>query len=68
MRLIVALVFTLYCELIFACPTCIGSGNNPKASNIVYILGGFIVLTYVPFYIIYSMIIKHRNFNANKES
>ena len=53
----------LYTDVVLACPTCIGSGNNPKAGNIVYILGGFIILTYIPFYLIYRMIIKHRNVN-----
>lgn len=58
----------LFSEALLACPTCIGSGNNPKAANIVYILGGFIVLTYIPFFLIYRTIIKHRNINNVPEN
>jgi len=68
MKKIFALLFISLCQVVTACPTCIGSGNNPKAGNIVYILGGFIVLTYIPFYLIYKTIIKHRNVNNVTES
>jgi len=40
-----------------------GSVNDPKSGNIVWILGGFIVLTYIPFYLIYKTIFKNRNIN-----
>jgi hypothetical protein len=53
----------LISQVIYACPTCVGSGNNPKAGYITYILSGFIVLTYIPFFLIYRTIIKHRNVN-----
>jgi hypothetical protein len=48
-------------ESALACPSCAGSMNNPKEKYIVYILGGFILLTYIPFYLIYRTIIKHRH-------
>ncbi len=46
-----------------ACPGCAGSMENSKQANLVPILIIFIALTYVPFYLIYKTIIKHRNLN-----
>jgi len=46
-----------------ACPGCVGSMENSKQANLVPILCIFVVLTYVPFYLIYKTIIKHRNLN-----
>jgi hypothetical protein len=50
-------------SLILACPGCAGSMDNPKDKYTAYVLMGFIALTYIPFYIIYSTIIKNRNCN-----
>lgn len=50
-----------------ACPGCAGSMDDPYKGNIVYILGGFILLTYIPFYLIYRTIIKNKNFNQKLE-
>lgn len=47
----------------WSCPSCMGSVNDPKSGNIVWILGGFILLTYIPFYLIYKTIFKNRNIN-----
>lgn len=55
-------------EMVMACPSCMGSMDDPKSGNLVYILGGFIVLTYIPFYLIYKTIIKNRNFNEQIEN
>ena len=59
-----ALLFVA-CEMLMACPSCMGSMNDPKSGNLVYILGGFIILTYIPFYMIYKTIIKNRDFNES---
>ena len=64
-KLFIAFLFIL--ESANACPGCAGSMNNPKDKYLVYILMGFIALCYIPFYIIYRTIIKHRNFNENIE-
>lgn len=45
----------------FACPMCAGAKGNEGSQYLVYILMGFIALTYIPFYFIYRMIIKNRN-------
>ena len=50
-----------------ACPGCAGSMDNPKDSMLVWILCGFIVLTYVPFYIIYRTIIKNRHLSETED-
>ncbi len=43
-----------------ACPMCAGSsGGNDQ--YLVYILMGFVALTYIPFFFIYRTIIKNRN-------
>jgi len=42
--------------------------DDPKSGNIVYILGGFILLTYIPFYFIYKTIIKNHDFNKQVDS
>jgi hypothetical protein len=48
---------------VLACPACAGSLSNPRDNVIVYILMAFIGLTYIPFFILYRMVIKHRNVN-----
>lgn len=45
----------------FACPMCAGAKGNEGSQYLVYILMGFIALTYIPFYFIYRTIIKNRN-------
>ncbi len=63
MKTIIFVLFLLITELAMACPSCMGSMDDPKSGNLVYILSGFILLTYIPFYLIYKTIIKNRNFN-----
>ncbi len=67
MKFIVTFVYLFFLEAALACPSCMGSMDDPKSGNLVYILGGFIVLTYIPFYLIYKTIIKNRNFNEQVE-
>lgn len=62
-KMISALLMLIMTEAILACPSCMGSMDDPKSGNLVYILGGFIILTYIPFYLIYKTIIKNKNFN-----
>lgn len=63
MKTIIAILFLVVSELALACPSCMGSIDDPKSGNLVYILSGFILLTYIPFYLIYKTIIKNKNFN-----
>ncbi|CBW25144.1 putative membrane protein [Halobacteriovorax marinus SJ] len=42
--------------------------GNPKDKYLVYILTGFIILCYIPFYFLYKTIIKHKNFNETIEN
>ena len=50
-----------------ACPACAGSMQNESDKYIVVALGVFVLLTYIPFYILYSTIIKNRNVNNDKQ-
>jgi len=59
----VLLTLFLLSSKIMACPGCAGSMENSKQANLVPILIIFIGLTYVPLYLIYKAIIKHRNLN-----
>lgn len=67
MKKLISLFFYIAAEAAMACPSCVGSMDDPKSGNIVYILGGFILLTYIPFYLIYKTIIKNRHFNNQVE-
>lgn len=46
-----------------ACPACAGSLTNPKDRYLVYILGVFVLLTYIPMYFLYRMIKKNKDLN-----
>lgn len=63
MKLIITILSILVFNIAVACPGCAGSMNNPKDGTLVWILCGFIILTYIPFYIIYRTIIKNRHLN-----
>ena len=67
MKTMLALIFMMTVDCALACPGCAGSMDDPYKGNIVYILGGFILLTYIPFYLIYKTIIKNKNFNQQIE-
>ena len=68
MKYFLALFFITFSELALACPMCAGSDTGSKDAYLVYILMGFIALTYIPFYIIYSTIIKNRKLNQPSEN
>ena len=57
------LLSTLLMDTALACPGCAGSMENPKEAYTVFILAGFIALTALPFWLIYSTIYKHRKLN-----
>ena len=58
-KIVFAAFITLYSGLALACPGCVGS--NPQDKYLVYILGGFVLLTYIPFYFLFRMIAKNKN-------
>lgn len=64
MKAITTLILLFFINFsIWACPACAGSMQNESDKYIVVALGVFILLTYIPFYILYSTIIKNRNVN-----
>ncbi len=56
-------LFTFVQLVSSACPGCAGSMDNPKEANLVWILSGFILLTYIPFYILYRTVFKNGHLN-----
>lgn len=69
MNKFLALIFSFFIwGQAFACPLCAGSKTSEADQNLVYILMGFIALTYIPFFIIYRTIIKNRNPNIPADS
>lgn len=57
------LIFTFslfFVSDLLACPYCAGSTQGGKDSNVTLVLALFIVSTYIPYYIIYRLIKKHR--------
>ncbi|OIQ18580.1 MAG: hypothetical protein BM556_10015 [Bacteriovorax sp. MedPE-SWde] len=63
MKALYVLLLILFTDFVMACPGCAGSMNNPKDARLVWILIIFIILIYIPFYILYRTIIKNRNLN-----
>jgi hypothetical protein len=45
---------------LLACPYCAGSTQGGKDSNVTLILALFILAIYIPYYLIFRMIKKHR--------
>ena len=58
--------FLLYPLATIACPGCAGSMGNPKEAYTVFILAGFIALTAIPFWLLYSTIVKYRKINQDE--
>jgi hypothetical protein len=50
----------LFVSDLLACPYCSGSTQDGKDSNTTLILALFILAIYIPYYLIYRMIKKHR--------
>lgn len=67
-KFVSTLVFFLMLNFnLWACPSCAGSMQNESDKWIVVALGVFVLLTYIPFYILYSTIIKNRNVNNEQQ-
>jgi hypothetical protein len=53
--------FTLFfAQGLLACPYCAGNGQDGKDSNTTLILALFILAIYIPYYLIFRLIKKHR--------
>lgn len=63
MKKLLLVLSLIYSQALMACPMCAGSATNPGDQYIVYILSGFVLLTYIPFFLLYRMVIKNRNLN-----
>lgn len=60
MKKILALIFSFFLSFsLWACPYCAGSSDG-KDKNTWMILAGFILLTYVPFYLLFRVAFKKR--------
>ena len=59
------MIFT-YADILLACPGCAGSTNNQADNYTVYVLIGFILAIYVPFYLLFKTVFKYRNLNRDK--
>ncbi len=49
----------------WACPGCAGGVNDNKSYNTILILSVFIVLTYIPFYLMYRIT---KKYDVNKDA
>ncbi len=59
-RTLVFIFSLLFVSDLLACPYCAGSTQGGKDSNTTLILALFILAIYIPYYLIYRMIKKHR--------
>ena len=50
-------------QVILACPGCAGSTNNEADNYTVYILMGFIIAIYIPFFLLYKLFFKYKDIN-----
>jgi len=62
LRLSVFIYFLLGPSLSWACPACAGSTKEDKTYTVI-ILGIFILLCYIPYMLIYRLIVKNKNIN-----
>jgi len=65
LKYIIALITTSYFEFVLACPGCAGSSNNAADNYTVYVLIGFILAIYVPFYLLFKTVYKYRHINKD---
>lgn len=54
MKQLIVIITIFIGKLLLACPNCAGS-DNAKDKYTVYILAVFILLIYIPFYILFKM-------------
>lgn len=60
MKIGLTLFLVFISSQLLACPYCAGNGQAGKDMNTTLILGLFILAIYIPYYIIFRMIKKHR--------
>jgi hypothetical protein len=60
MKSIAALFSLFFVSDLLACPYCVGNGQAGKDSNTTLILGCFILSIYIPYFIIFGLIKKHK--------
>jgi hypothetical protein len=60
MKLTIFFIGLIFAQNLLACPYCAGSTQGGKDSNTTLILSLFILAIYIPFFIIYRLIKKHR--------
>lgn len=58
----------LFVSDLLACPYCAGNGQGGKDSNTTLILASFILAIYIPYFIIFRLIKKHRALKAAHDS
>jgi hypothetical protein len=57
MNKFLAILFSSFIgPLVWACPMCAGSDTNESEKYIIYVLGAFIVLAYIPMYVMFRII------------
>lgn len=66
-KILFTLIF-LVPSLVFACPGCVGTGKGAAQDKTVYILGVFILFTYIPLYYLFKMIHKYKDINGKRAS
>ena len=60
-------IFALFPNFLIACPGCAGSMSNQADNYTVYILMGFIIAVYIPFYLLYKLFFKYKDINKIEE-
>ncbi|MFZ4713123.1 MAG: hypothetical protein ACOYL6_05410 [Bacteriovoracaceae bacterium] len=66
-NLLLLVVIFLFSVAAWACPGCAGGSADGKSINTVWILSIFILLTYIPFYLLFR-ITKKYDVNKNTSS
>lgn len=59
-KTLVVLFSLFFVSDLLACPFCAGQTQGGKDSNTTYVLAFFILAIYIPYYIIFRMIKKHK--------
>ena len=62
-RLLFLVLLVVFPVVSISCPGCAGSVNNQADNYTVYILMGFIVAIYIPFFMLYKLFFKYKNIN-----
>ena len=65
LNLTILFVMILSSSALFACPMCGGAGEVEKDQYTTFVLAGFILMTYIPYLVIFRLI---KKFHRPKES